>query len=152
MIKITNNIDDIVPLWSEAFGDSREDIVFFIDNIKNGVCLAEFQNDKAVSMLYLVDCCLNSKQAHYIYAACTDSKSRKKGYMAGLIKYCIDNYDRVCLIPADEHLVNYYNKQGLVFMHPVDDLKFNECRELIDEYLYAGCSLDSPVVLANKGE
>lgn len=152
MIKITNNIDDIVPLWSEAFGDSREDIVFFIDNIKNGVCIAEFQNDKAVSMLYLVDCCLNSKQAHYIYAACTDSKSRKKGYMAGLIKYCIDNYDRVCLIPADEHLVNYYNKQGLVFMHPVDDLKFNECRELIDEYLYAGCSLDSPVVLANKGE
>lgn len=152
MIKITNNIDDIVPLWSEAFGDSREDIVFFIDNIKNGVCLAEFQNDKAVSMLYLVDCCLNSKQAHYVYAACTDSKSRKKGYMAGLIKYCIDNYDRVCLIPADEHLVNYYNKQGLVFMHPVDDLKFNECRELIDEYLYAGCSLDNPVVLANKGE
>lgn len=152
MIKITNSIDDIVPLWSEAFGDSREDIVFFIDNIRNGVCLAEFQNDKAVSMLYLVDCCLNSKQAHYVYAACTDSKSRKKGYMAGLIKYCIDNYDRVCLIPADEHLVNYYNKQGLVFMHPVDDLKFNECRELIDEYLYAGCSLDSPVVLANKGE
>ena len=152
MIKITNNIDDIVPLWSEAFGDSREDIVFFIDNIRNGVCLAEFQNDKAVSMLYLVDCCLNSKQAHYIYAACTDSKSRKKGYMAGLIKYCIYNYDRVCLIPADEHLVNYYNKQGLVFMHSVDDLKFNECRELIDEYLYAGCSLDSPVVLANKGE
>ena len=152
MIKITNNIDDIVPLWSEAFGDSREDIVFFIDNIRNGVCLAEFQNDKAVSMLYLVDCCLNSKQAHYVYAACTDSKSQKKGYMAGLIKYCIDNYDRVCLIPADEHLVNYYNKQGLVFMHSVDDLKFNECRELIDEYLYAGCSLDSPVVLANKGE
>lgn len=152
MIKITNNIDDIVPLWSEAFGDSREDIVFFIDNIRNGICLAEFQNDKAVSMLYLVDCCLNSKQAHYIYAACTDSKSRKKGYMAGLIKYCIDNYDRVCLIPADEHLVNYYNKQGLVFMHSVDDLKFNECRELIDEYLYAGCSLDNPVVLANKGE
>lgn len=150
MIKITNNVDDIVPLWSEAFGDSREDIVFFIDNIRNGVCLAEFQNDKAVSMLYLVDCYLNSKQAHYIYAACTDSKSRKKGYMAGLIKYCIDNYDRVCLIPADEHLVNYYNKQGLVFMHPVDDLKFNECRELIDEYLYAGCSLDSPVVLVNR--
>lgn len=152
MIKITNNIDDIVPLWSEAFGDSREDIVFFIDNIRNGVCLAEFQNDKAVSMLYLVDCCLNSQQAHYVYAACTDSKSRKKGYMAGLIKYCIDNYDRVCLIPADEHLVNYYNKLGLVFKHSVDDLKFNECRELIDEYLYAGCSLDSPVVLANKGE
>ena len=152
MIKITNNIDDIVPLWKEAFGDSREDIVFFIDNIRNGVCLAEYQNDKAVSMLYLVDCSLNSKQAHYIYAACTDKKYQKNGYMAGLIKYCIDNYDRVCLIPANEHLVDYYKKQGLVFKYPVDDLKFNECRELIDEYLYAGCSLDNPVVLANKGE
>ncbi|MGN0516693.1 GNAT family N-acetyltransferase [Eubacterium sp.] len=150
MIKITNNIDDIVPLWKEAFGDSREDIVFFIDNIRNGVCLAEYQNDKAVSMLYLVDCSLNSKQAHYIYAACTDKKYQKNGYMAGLIKYCIDNYDRVCLIPANEHLVDYYNKQGLVFKYPVDDLKFNECRELIDEYLYAGCSLDNPVVLANQ--
>lgn len=150
MIKITNNIDDIVPLWKEAFGDSREDIVFFIDNIRNGVCLAEYQNDKAVSMLYLVDCSLNSKQAHYIYAACTDNKYQKNGYMAGLIKYCIDNYDRICLIPANEHLVDYYNKQGLVYKHPVEDLKFNECRELIDEYLYAGCSLDSPVVLVNR--
>ena len=33
-----------------------------------------------------------------------------------------------------------------------DKLKFEECRELIDEYLYAGCSLKTPVVLSNKGE
>ena len=66
MIKITKSVDDIVPLWSEAFGDSREDIVFFIENIKNARCFAYYENGKAVSMLYLVDCFLDGKQAYYI--------------------------------------------------------------------------------------
>lgn len=42
MIKITKSVDDIVPLWSEAFGDSREDIVFFIENIKKCKLLCIF--------------------------------------------------------------------------------------------------------------
>ncbi|WP_455484286.1 GNAT family N-acetyltransferase [Eubacterium sp.] len=152
MIKITKSVDDIVPLWSEAFGDSREDIVFFIENIKNASCFAYFENNKAVSMLYLVDCVLDGKQSHYIYAACTTQNCRKKGYMSALIKYCVAEFDRVCLIPANEDLIEYYKRQNLTFEYSVDKLKFDECRELIDEYLYAGCSLKTPVVLSNKGE
>lgn len=152
MIKITKSVDDIVPLWSEAFGDSREDIVFFIENIKNASCFAYFENNIAVSMLYLVDCVLNGKQSHYIYAACTTQNCRKKGYMSALIKYCAAEFDEVCLIPANEELIEYYKRQNLTFEYSVDKLKFEERKELINEYLYAGCSLKTPVVLSNKGE
>ncbi|WP_297127847.1 GNAT family N-acetyltransferase [uncultured Eubacterium sp.] len=152
MIKITQNANDIVPLWNEAFGDSKEDIVFFIENIKNARCFAYFKNGKAVSMLYLVDCALDGKQSHYIYAACTTQSCRKKGYMSALIEHCIAEFDEVCLIPANEKLIEYYKRQGLNFEYSVDKLKFDECKELVDEYLYAGCSLDTPLVLSNKGE
>lgn len=152
MIKKTKSVDDIVSLWSEAFGDSREDIVFFIENIKNANCFAYYENNKAVSMLYLVDCVLDGKQSHYIYAACTTEKCRKKGYMSALIKHCVAEFDEVCLIPANEELIEYYKRQNLTFVYSVDKLKFDECRELIDEYLYAGCSLEIPIVLSNKGE
>lgn len=152
MIKITKSVDDIVPLWSEAFGDSREDIVFFIENIKNARCFAYFKNGRALSMLYLVDCALDGKKSYYIYAACTTHSCRKKGYMSALIEHCIAEFDEVCLIPANEKLIEYYKRQGLNFEYSVDKLKFDECKELIDEYLYAGCSLKIPVVLSNKGE
>ena len=152
MIKITQNANDIVPLWNEAFGDSKEDIVFFIENIKNARCFAYFKNGKAVSMLYLVDCVLDGKQSHYIYVACTTENCRKKGYMSALIRHCVAEFDDVCLIPANEKLIEYYKKQNLTFEYSVDKLKFDECKELIDEYLYAGCSLDTPLVLSNKGE
>lgn len=152
MIKITKSVDDIAPLWSEAFGDSSEDIVFFIENIKNARCFAYYENGKAVSMLYLVDCFLDGKQSHYIYAACTTQSCRKKGYMSALIEHCIAEFDEVCLISANEKLIEYYKRQGLNFEYSVDKLKFDECKELVDEYLYAGCSLDTPLVLSNKGE
>lgn len=152
MIKITKSVDDIAPLWSEAFGDSSEDIVFFIENIKNARCFAYYENGKAVSMLCLVDCFLDGKHSHYIYAACTTHSYRKKGYMSALIEHCIAEFDEVCLIPANEKLIGYYKRQGLNFEYSVDKLKFDECKELVDEYLYAGCSLDTPLVLSNKGE
>ena len=53
---------------------------------------------------------------------------------------------------TNEKLIEYYKRQNLTFEYSVDKLKFDECRELIDEYLYAGCSLEIPIVLSNKGE
>lgn len=152
MIKLCNNIEEIMPLWQEAFGDSREDIAFFFENARHCKCFAYYQNGRAVSMLCLVDCKLDGKESHYIYAACTESGNRKKGYMGKLIEYCANNFNTVCLIPANEKLIEYYKNHDLTFEYSVDKLKFDECSELVDEYLYAGCSLKTPVVLSNKGE
>lgn len=152
MIKVTDNIEDIVPLWSEAFGDSREDIVFFCENVKNAECIVYFDGDVAVSMLYLINCTLAGRESHYVYAASTFKSKQKNGYMSKLLEYTLDKYKDVCLIPADEKLVNYYKKRGFLFAYGTEKLKFNQCKELINEYLFEGCSLNNPIVLGSKGE
>lgn len=152
MIKVTDNIEDIVPLWSEAFGDSREDIVFFCKNVKDAECIAYFKDDVAVSMLYLIKCKLAGKESHYVYAASTFKKYRQNGYMGKLLEYSLDKCGDVCLIPADEKLVDYYKKRGFTFVYGTESLKFNQCKELINEYLFEGCSLNNPIVLGSKGE
>ena len=34
MIKFFDDSNKIIPLWQEAFGDSKEDILFFLKNCK----------------------------------------------------------------------------------------------------------------------
>ncbi|MCH5320964.1 MAG: GNAT family N-acetyltransferase [Eubacterium sp.] len=150
IIETTSYDDEIIALWQEAFGDSREDIVFFLENAKNISCLC-YYGDCLCSMLFLVDCTVNGMAFKYIYAACTAVSARKKGYMSKLLEYAQKKYNNVLLIPADKELVNYYSNRK--FKHKIDikDILFNECDE-IKEYLFEGCSLNEPIALAYKGE
>lgn len=150
MIRETNNIDDIVLLWNEAFGDSREDIEFFQNKLQNGRCIAYYDGTNIASMLYLIDCNLNGKVNHYIYAACTLEKYRSKGYMTKLINYSIDNYGSVCLIPANTGLIEYYKNRSLVNEYSKNEIVFYEREELLSDYLFEGCSLETPLILSNK--
>ena len=56
MIKYFDDENLIIPLWHEAFGNSDEDIVFFLKNCKHKKCLGYFEDDELCSMLFLVDC------------------------------------------------------------------------------------------------
>lgn len=152
MIKVIDDAEKIVPIWAEAFGDSREDIVFFCENVKDAQCIAYYEGDTVVGMLFLIKCKLSGNNSFYIYAASTLKAFRNKGYMSKLLEYCIDKYGNVCLIPADEKLVEYYKKRGFLYTYSVENLKFNQCKALINEYLFEGCSLNNPIVLGNKGE
>ena len=142
---------DMTALWQEAFGDSREDVLFFLKNAHNISCLCYYDSSKLCSMLFLVDCKVNGTDFKYIYAACTGIAVRNKGYMSALLAYAQKHYHNVLLIPADESLADYYSKRK--FNHKIDtnDILFNECEE-IKEYLFEGCSLDEPFALAYKGE
>lgn len=142
MIKFTDNKDDIIKCWQEAFGDSTEDILFFIHNTKNAKCLSYYDESGIKAMLYLVKCNLG----YYIYAACTPKKYRKNGYMSKLLEFAKDNYSPVCLIPAEQWLVNYYQKRGFTDTVNVDELTFDESDE-IKEYLFEGCQLETPIAL-----
>lgn len=142
MIRFIDNQNDIIKCWQEAFGDSKEDILFFINNVKDSKCLALYNEEKIASMLYLVKCNLG----YYIYAACTLNRYRSCGYMTELLNFCKNKFDRLCLIPANEGLIEYYRKRGFENETEIDNLKFNQIKE-IDEYLFDGCNLEQPIVL-----
>lgn len=143
---------DIISLWREAFGDSEDDIVFFIRNCVNKSVLTLFDDNELKSMLFLVDTDVCGIGCKYIYAACTYQQCRGKGYMSMLLDYAVKQYSNVLLIPADEELVKYYRKRNFKKIICIDDIKFDECDE-IKEYLFEGCSLDEPFALAFvKGE
>lgn len=150
IVEETNYSDAHIALWQQAFGDSREDVLYFFNNAKNIKCLSLY-DDGLCSMLFLVDCKISSEEYKYIYAACTDNFCRSRGYMSMLLSYARDNYSRLVLIPADLSLVNYYLKRKFSHKISIDNILFNECSE-IEEYLFAGCSLNEPFALIYKGE
>ena len=149
MIKIYNDKNLIVPLWQEAFGDSKEDILFFIDNCKNMKCLGYFDDNKLSSMLFLVDCKIDNIDFKYIYAACTYKAKRGRGDMSKLLNYSKAEFKNVCLIPADDKLVNFYSKRGFNIKFGLNEIGFDESEE-IKEYLFEGCQLKEPFILAYK--
>ncbi len=152
MIKYTDKKSDIIELWQEAFGDSFDDIDFFIKNVKNARCLAFYDEDNIISMFYLVECTHNGKPGEYIYAACTKNEFRKKGIMSELLNYAKNNSkDFVCLIPANENLVEYYKSRGFVHKTEIESIEFNQIQE-IKEYLFEGCELETSFMLMYEGE
>ncbi len=64
MVNFVTDKNKIIELWQEAFGDSRGEILYFTDNLKNGKCIGISEVDELASMLFLVKCNFGS----YIYA------------------------------------------------------------------------------------
>ncbi len=151
-ISLTNNFnDEIIKLWKEAFGDSIEDIRFFIDNCKNMSCLTLHNDGELCSMLFLVDAVALNKKYKYIYAACTFEKYKKLGYMSRLLEFSQNDIGNLLLIPADDKLVDFYSKRGFNHKIDINGIIFNECDEIKD-YLFEGCRLKEPFALAFMGE
>lgn len=152
MIKYTDKRSDIIELWQEAFGDSFDDIEFFIRNVKNARCLAYYNEDNIISMFFLVDCTCLEQNGKYIYAACTKTDFRKKGIMSELLNYAKENSeDFICLIPANENLSEYYKSRGFTYKTDIQLIRFNQVDD-IKEYLFEGCELEKPYILMFKGE
>lgn len=123
MIKIFSpdniNREDVIKLWQESFGDSREYVEFFLDNCPDYVCIEYFSEDKLASMLFLLEGKLASEKCKYLYAACTDISFRRQGIMEKLItftkKYCLEqSYSSIFLVPATDKLYSYYAKLGFI--------------------------------------
>lgn len=142
----------VYALWQEAFGDSKDEIAFFLDNCKNFKLLCSYCCGELASMLFLVDCKVSNIECKYIYAACTLGKYKKFGLMTELLDKCREEYDVIVLIPASENLVKFYEKRGFKTRLDLDCLAFEQSEE-IKEYLISGCSLVKPYLLCyRKGE
>lgn len=148
-IAFTGDRAEITKLWQAVFGDTAEDIAFFLDNCVHKRCLGAFAEGGLVSMLFLVECEYCSKSGAYIYAVCTAEKYRKQGLCALLINKAKSlGYDFLWLIPADEKLFGYYSKFGfetkLFSQGDFDNtVSFDETEE-IASYLYEGSEFEYP--------
>ncbi|MBQ7203566.1 MAG: GNAT family N-acetyltransferase [Eubacterium sp.] len=149
MVKVCNSKSDIIRLWAEAFGDTAEEIEFFIDNVKDAFCICYYENSVVVSMMYLVKCSINDREYRYVYAACTAKAHQGKGYMSELIDYCDKSGYKLCLIPASDSLIGYYSARKIDKKIKISDIIFEQSEEIM-EYLLEGYNLTQPLALCVK--
>lgn len=117
-----NDISGIISLWQEAFGDSAEEIKFFLDKkFKPENTLVYEECGEIASMLFLLEgkMCISGKDypSYYLYAACTSQKYRGRGIMSALLKAAEKtasnrNIRYICLLPAEDSLYDYYARFG----------------------------------------
>lgn len=117
VINIKKRKEDIIALWNEAFGDSREYIEFFLCECPDIVCLGDTEGGRLASMLFLLNGNIGQYPCKYLYAACTLKQFRGRGLMGELIeyakKYCVEaGFDFIFLVPGEEGLYSYYKKFG----------------------------------------
>ncbi len=115
-------IPSLKAVWKNVFGDEDEYIdLFFSSVFKKCKTFAFFENEKIVSVLYLLDCKIRFGgelfSGYYLYAAATEKEYRKKGIMQKLIseaeEYSEKNgKDFISLVPANDGLYRYYSKFG----------------------------------------
>ena len=117
-----NDLNGIVSVWKEAFGDSEKDIRFFLDNhYKADNAVVYDSNGEVASVLFLIDGFMHIKgkdyPSYYLYAACTMKKYRGRGIMSEMLEFTKNiAFNRqkifVALKPAEDSLYNYYSRFG----------------------------------------
>lgn len=118
----TDDIPGIITLWKEAFGDSDEDVRFFLDaHYKPENTVVNDCDGIITSVLFLLDGYMHIKgcdyPSYYIYAACTLKEYRGRGQMAKLLDFAkklSQNRKKyfISLKPAEESLFDYYSRFG----------------------------------------
>ena len=111
-------ITKLKDLWQQAFGDSRESIdAFFATGYQAEHSAVICREGQPVSALYWLDYAWNGEKLAYIYAVATDEKFRGQGYGQRLMEKAHtvlreQGYAGGVLVPAEEKLVRWYEKQG----------------------------------------
>ena len=147
MLSFEENKQDTIYLWNKVFGDSEDEISFFIENSKHAESITYYRDHKIASMLCLVECSVDGVKGKYIYAACTDPKYQRSGFMSELISRAKEKTENfLCLIPANEGLIDFYKKRGFNKEIEIENISFDETPE-IQEYLFEGYELKNPKAL-----
>ena len=135
-------IPGLTALWHQSFGDSEAYIQMFLDwNFDKVQTIVYIAEDKPVSVAYLLpieympvaghdepDCAMKkgndfrtSKEGPehgincwYLYAAATLPEYRGRGYFGEILSFVRANIpEPVILVPGEESLISYYERQGL---------------------------------------
>lgn len=137
-----DDIKGIIVLWNEAFGDSEDDIRFFLDNrFEPKNTLVNYIDNEVVSMLFLLEGDMvidgESYPSYYLYAACTAKKCRGRGLMAELLNEAKSlaaerNKYFICLMPGEKSLFDFYARFGYkaVFSRKILKVELSDLPEI----------------------
>lgn len=117
-----NDKHSLISLWQEAFGDSEEYILRFLNSFFNSSNTPVVEADGEIAaMLFLLDGSMNIGgriyPAYYLYAACTQKKYRGRGFMGELLEFSAKEARKrgrayICLKPGEKSLFDFYAKHG----------------------------------------
>lgn len=141
MVRLSNHndIDGIIALWKEAFGDSEKDIKFFLDAHYNPENTVVCECDGVIaSVLFLLEGDMHIKgndyPSYYLYAACTLNEYRGRGLMTELLglasSIAIEQRKFfIALKPAEESLYHYYSRFGYQSVFTKKVIEFNKSEQ-----------------------
>lgn len=125
VFEIKPTIEADCSIWEDAFGDSLSEIKGALDQLKScSFCASLTKNDTVLSQFIGLETIFNEKKGVYVYALCTNTSYRNKGYMRRLLELSFEygkevGYDYFWLFPASEDLKKSYNKLGFTVEIPV---------------------------------
>lgn len=133
----------IISLWQEAFGDSEEVILDYMNALYTPDNMIVYtEGEKVVGMASMIAISCKEKKGRYIYAVATAKSHRGRGICRKLMGFAEETAKKrgesfLILVPAEESLFEFYGKMG--YNHTVfvpDYAEFNEDGEIItsDEY------------------
>ncbi len=145
---------ELMHIWQQSFGDSEEYIRLFLNDNFNRIKIPVYEvNGVIASVAYLLpmtycDGAEAEASCYYLYAAATRKEYRGKGYFAALLQYIQDNVkEPVFLVPGEESLQKYYEKQGLFVWqtqkkmeYHLDSPSFAQIQKSKDSYMVSDLS------------
>ena len=118
----TSQVD--TRLWEEVFGDTQEDIEKALASFSSsGVCASLKSEDKTLAQFIGIEASVSSWRGIYVYALCTATSERGRGYMRELLNlaseyFCESGYSFLFLLPANEALSSAYKRLGFSLCAP----------------------------------
>ncbi|MCR4965080.1 MAG: GNAT family N-acetyltransferase [Bacteroidales bacterium] len=125
---------EILKVWTTCFGDEPEFIHSFLSrHYCMDTAFLHRENGQVVATCFAIVCDTEIGQIGYLYAIATLPEYRKQGIAEALVKQAIDfcrdkQLAAAALIPADEHLTEYYIRLG--FQPKSSHLHFNSSLDL----------------------
>lgn len=147
MVRLSNrnDINGIIGLWEEAFGDSEKDIMFFLNAHYKPYNTVVYEYDGVIaSVLFFFEGDMHIKgidyPSYYLYAACTLKKYRGRGIMAEMLVFAKSlaserNKFFITLKPAEDSLYSFYSKFGYLSVFKKKIIKLsttNQCQKCND--------------------
>ena len=113
-----DNVQALRELWKKVFMDTDDFLDIFFEKCflpSRSKCI--IVDNRAVAMLYWLDCSCKGEKIAYIYAVATDERFRKKGLSTLLIdqthrELSENGYAYSVLVPSSPSLFSFYEKKG----------------------------------------
>lgn len=154
------DLKGIKELWKECFGDSDEYIDFFFsEHCLEKETLIYKEDSKVVGMLNLLPATMRTADGYipvrYVYAVGTLVNYRGRGIAGKLLRYANQELIRqgiaTILVPANEQLFQYYQKQGYqtLFYMKEEQKEFDDLSNMVTASSFKENEINEEVIIGD---